>query len=244
MSIGAGHIRGGLTLVTGSVVRPARRDCKDGSPAHKTVPGVHSPGHAPSERRIAHLDLRRASARVAAIPARICLLHRACRGQARVSHLRAPTRCCTPVVRNADSRFGNDGTQRDSYAREPSAAYLRPNRRWGDELISSIRGLPRWSDRLRLLREVTLPGPTYMLRAYGFVPSSLGLAWLPVLYLHRLSAVSSSTLYPQRGLSEPASRSSGFAQLLGEHEDHLLAVLISKRFRIAVEQRSVDGSSV
>jgi hypothetical protein len=73
-------------------------------------------------------------------------------------------------------------------AREPSAAYLRPNRRWGDELISSIRGLPRWTDRLRLLREVALPGPAYMLKAYGLAPSSLGAALLPVLYLHRLAS--------------------------------------------------------
>ena len=47
---------------------------------------------------------------------------------------------------------------------EPSAAYLRPNRRWSDELISSIGGLSRWGDRLRLLREVVLPDPTYMLQ--------------------------------------------------------------------------------
>ena len=74
------------------------------------------------------------------------------------------------------------------HASEPSAAYLRPNRRWGDELVSSIEGLPRWSDRLRLLREVTLPSPTYMLKAYGFTSSSLGAALLPVLYLHRLAS--------------------------------------------------------
>jgi hypothetical protein len=73
-------------------------------------------------------------------------------------------------------------------AREPSTAYLRPNRRWHDELISNVRGLPRWSDRLRLLREVALPGPTYMLKAYGLAPSSLGAALLPVLYLYRLAS--------------------------------------------------------
>ena len=73
-------------------------------------------------------------------------------------------------------------------AGEPSAAYLQPNRRWRDELISNIRGLSRWRDRLRLLREVTLPGPTYMLKAYGLVPSSPAAALLPVLYLHRLAA--------------------------------------------------------
>jgi hypothetical protein len=87
-------------------------------------------------------------------------------------------------TRIPDSAMMKLGAVRD---REPSAAYLRPNRRWGDELLSSIRGLPRWSDRLRLLREVALPGPTYMLKTYGVAPSSLCAMLLPVLYLHRLA---------------------------------------------------------
>jgi hypothetical protein len=70
--------------------------------------------------------------------------------------------------------------------REPSAGYLRPNRHRGNDLISCMRGLPRWSDRWRLLREVTLPAPTYMLKTYGVSASALGAASLPVLYLHRL----------------------------------------------------------
>lgn len=70
---------------------------------------------------------------------------------------------------------------------EPSAAYLQPGRRWSDEMLASLRGLPRWRDRLRLLREVTLPGPAYMLQAYGVASSSLGAALLPLLYCHRLS---------------------------------------------------------
>jgi hypothetical protein len=74
------------------------------------------------------------------------------------------------------------------HGREPSAVYLRPDRRWDDELMSSLRGLPRWRDRLRLLREVALPDPTYMLKAYDVTPSSLGAALLPVLYLHRLAS--------------------------------------------------------
>jgi hypothetical protein len=72
-------------------------------------------------------------------------------------------------------------------AGEASALYLQPNRSWGDELIASLRGLPRWRDRVRLLREVTLPGPTYMLKAYG-LPSWPGTALLPVLYVHRFVA--------------------------------------------------------
>jgi hypothetical protein len=77
---------------------------------------------------------------------------------------------------------------REARAPEPSAAYLRPDRRWGNELISSMEGLPRWRDRLRLLREITLPGPAYMLKAYGLARTWPGLALLPVLYLHRLAA--------------------------------------------------------
>jgi hypothetical protein len=69
---------------------------------------------------------------------------------------------------------------------EPSAAYLQPGHGWGDEMLASLRGLPRWSDRLRLLREVTLPDPAYMLRAYGMASSSSGSALLPFLYCHRL----------------------------------------------------------
>ena len=71
---------------------------------------------------------------------------------------------------------------------EPSAAYLRPNRRWSDELISSIGGLSRWGDRWRLLREVVLPAPTYMLRAYDVEPSRFSVVVLPLLYLHRFAA--------------------------------------------------------
>ncbi len=69
---------------------------------------------------------------------------------------------------------------------EPSSAYLQPGRQWSDEMRASLRGLPRWSDRLRLLREVTLPGPAYMLRSYGVASSPLGSTLLPLLYCHRL----------------------------------------------------------
>jgi hypothetical protein len=70
--------------------------------------------------------------------------------------------------------------------RESSSVYLRPNRRWLDELMWSIQGLPRWGDRLRLIREIVVPGRAYMLKAYGFERSHLGVALLPLFYLHRL----------------------------------------------------------
>ncbi|MGA2383795.1 MAG: nucleotidyltransferase family protein [Gemmatimonadales bacterium] len=68
---------------------------------------------------------------------------------------------------------------------EPSAAYLEPERRWSDELVSNVRGLQRWSDRLRLLREVAFPAPRYMLRAYRLDGVAAAGALLPALYVHR-----------------------------------------------------------
>lgn len=68
---------------------------------------------------------------------------------------------------------------------EPSAAYLDHGRRWHDELVSSVRGLPSWRGRLRLLRDVLFPRPHYMLGAYGLSQHPFGPLLLPALYLHR-----------------------------------------------------------
>ena len=68
---------------------------------------------------------------------------------------------------------------------EPSAAYLEPGRRWSDELRSNLGGLPRWRDRLRLLREVAFPAPAYMRRAYRLEGIAAASALLPALYVHR-----------------------------------------------------------
>ena len=68
---------------------------------------------------------------------------------------------------------------------QPTAAYLTPERSWASETAANLRGLPRWRDRLRLLKEIALPSPAYMLQAYGVGGSGLGKALLPALYLHR-----------------------------------------------------------
>ena len=68
---------------------------------------------------------------------------------------------------------------------EPSADYLASQRRWHHELASSVRALPRAGDRIRLLRGVLLPSPSYMLGAYGLRGKPLGLWLLPALYMHR-----------------------------------------------------------
>ena len=70
-------------------------------------------------------------------------------------------------------------------AGEPSAAYLASHRRWHHELVSSLGGLPRFGDRVRLLRGVLLPSPRYMLSAYGLTGKPLAPWLLPALYMHR-----------------------------------------------------------
>jgi hypothetical protein len=68
---------------------------------------------------------------------------------------------------------------------ERTAAYLEADRRWSDEVLANVRGLPRWRDRLRLLREIAFPARGYMLRAYGLGGGAAASALLPALYLHR-----------------------------------------------------------
>jgi len=68
---------------------------------------------------------------------------------------------------------------------EPSAIYLRPGRRWHHELVSNLRALTEWSDRLRLLREVVFPSRQYVLEAYRLDASPFTTLLLPALYAHR-----------------------------------------------------------
>ena len=68
---------------------------------------------------------------------------------------------------------------------EPSAAYLASHRKWRHELASSLRGVPRFADRIKLLRNVLLPSQKYMLAIYGLHGKPLGPWLLPVLYVHR-----------------------------------------------------------
>ena len=107
-------------------------------------------------------------------------------GEAGCGHLRAPIEARGAMDGHAPPGHRTANT-RGCRTREPSAAYLRQNRRWTGELVSNLQGLSSWRDRMRLLREVVLPPPDYMLRAYG-IASSLGQVLLPVLYVHRLAA--------------------------------------------------------
>ncbi len=100
--------------------------------------------------------------------ARICA--HALRSAQRLFHTRLP-----------ESVMRGLGTAGD----EASAEYLAAGRRWHDELLSSLRSLPGVTDRLRLLREVLFPSPSYMFGAYRLTHHRLGLVLLPALYLHR-----------------------------------------------------------
>jgi hypothetical protein len=99
-------------------------------------------------------------------------------------------RICAHALRSAHALFntsvpGPVVNRLDAAGVEPSAQYLVVNRRWHDELMSSLRSLPSLGHRLRLLREVLFPNPAYMFDAYRLSHTRLGPLLLPALYLHR-----------------------------------------------------------
>ena len=108
-------------------------------------------------------------------------------GRATQTHVAA---VCAHELRMAQTLFGTrvpaDAMRQLSAALdEPSAGYLASHRRWHHELASSVRALPRIGDRIKLLRDVLLPSPSYMLGAYGLRGKPLGPWLLPALYVHR-----------------------------------------------------------
>jgi hypothetical protein len=98
---------------------------------------------------------------------------------------------CARQLRSSAARFGTPLPVRlmaspdEGTASEASAVYLKPGRRWHHELVHNLRSLPGFRDRLRLLREILLPNPTYLLKSYGATG-----AWavaLPALYVLRIA---------------------------------------------------------
>lgn len=63
--------------------------------------------------------------------------------------------------------------------RELSAAHLRGG--GARYLLTELRSLPRWHERVALVGEHLFPPADYMLEKYGVTSR----AWLPMLYLHR-----------------------------------------------------------
>jgi hypothetical protein len=97
-----------------------------------------------------------------------------CAHQLRVAQALFDTRVPAEVMRDLSAASG-----------EPSAAYLASQRTWRHELASSLRGSPRFADRVKLLREVLLPCQDYMLALYGLRGKPLAAWLLPMLYVHR-----------------------------------------------------------
>ncbi|MBI2536922.1 MAG: nucleotidyltransferase family protein [Gemmatimonadetes bacterium] len=99
---------------------------------------------------------------------------------------------CAQGLRLAQDWFGTavqqtvlDQLAAAPLSEQPTAAYLVPSRSWASETAANLRGLPRWRDRLRLLREIAVPSSTYMLQAYRVANSRMGKVLLPALYVHR-----------------------------------------------------------
>lgn len=64
---------------------------------------------------------------------------------------------------------------------ELSAAYLKPGpRRWRD-FYHNLQSLPKASEKLRYLREISFPSPAYMKAKYGIRVGG----FLPIYYVHR-----------------------------------------------------------
>lgn len=68
---------------------------------------------------------------------------------------------------------------------ESTSEYLASGRTWRHELVASLRSLPSTATRARMLRQVLLPAPAYMLAAYGLQDRRYGRWFLPALYVHR-----------------------------------------------------------
>jgi hypothetical protein len=74
------------------------------------------------------------------------------------------------------------GMRVDEATEAATAAFLDARRRPVERVMADLRALPRWRDRVRLVREHVFPSATYMRGRYA--PSST--APLPVLYARRV----------------------------------------------------------
>jgi hypothetical protein len=88
---------------------------------------------------------------------------------------RAVDRFHTPVPRPALAALSVEG--------EPSAILLDKAAWRGDVRLSDLRSLPTWAAKLRLIREVALPGAEFMLKEYEAQSRVL----LPAFHVHRLA---------------------------------------------------------
>jgi len=80
-------------------------------------------------------------------------------------------------TRNAAALVQTLNAYADAAGDEPSARYLRSNRREASLLLEDLRALPAWRARFRLLREHAFPSPEYMRLRYN-ARSARQLPWL------------------------------------------------------------------
>ena len=70
--------------------------------------------------------------------------------------------------------------------REATSAYLAKGRGWRHEFAANVAATRGAAARIKLLREVLIPGRDYMLRAYGVTRTPWATLLLPALHIHRL----------------------------------------------------------
>ena len=95
---------------------------------------------------------------------------------------------CAQGLSQARARFGTSGSGgwiesllRPAEPGEPTAAFLRSDLRKIDVLISDLRTIGSWRERLALVREHLFPPVAYMRKAYGVTNPAL----LPFTYIIR-----------------------------------------------------------
>jgi len=95
---------------------------------------------------------------------------------------------CLDGLRSAKARLGSELPPEieDALAAaapaEPSRVFVEGPVTRRDVLLSDLKVLHSWSDRIRLLREHMFPPPAFIQQRYGTTSRWL----LPALYMHRL----------------------------------------------------------
>jgi len=93
----------------------------------------------------------------------------------------ARARCGTPLRPAVDAAL-SEAAHADASA--PSAVFVGTTLRKVDVLRSDWSSLPRWRDRIYLIRDHLFPPASYVMKQYGISHRT----WLPVVYLWRVCA--------------------------------------------------------
>jgi len=96
---------------------------------------------------------------------------------------RKVTAICAASVEAANLAFGGAALPSGlrTEADEPSSAFLDRHRRYSAVIAGDLAALPGWRARLKRLRQLAFPPPSFMMQSFG-APSR---ALLPLLYVYR-----------------------------------------------------------